>query len=64
MIQPDGLVKRVGNAAWNREDGVIAAAGSTILVPVRNVDLDLPTSDLNEQLAQFLATQPLPEVAP
>ncbi|WP_422775625.1 capsule biosynthesis GfcC family protein [Pseudomonas jessenii] len=64
LIQPDGLVKRVGNAAWNREDGVIAAAGSTILVPVRNDDLDLPTPDLNEQLAQFLATQPLPEVAP
>ena len=64
LIQPDGLVKRVGNAAWNREDGVFATAGSTILVPVRNDDPDLPTPDLNEQLAQFLATQPLPEVAP
>ena len=64
LIQPDGQVRRVGNAAWNREDGVIAAAGSTILVPVRNDDPDLPTPDLNEQLAQFLATQPLPEVAP
>lgn len=64
LIQPDGQVKRVGIAAWNREDGVLAAAGSTILVPVRNDDRDLPTPDLNEQLAQFLATQPLPEVAP
>ena len=64
LIQPDGQVQRVGIAAWNREDGVIAAAGSTILVPVRNDDPDLPTPDLNEQLAQFLATQPLPEVAP
>uniref|UniRef100_UPI003F4CC87E capsule biosynthesis GfcC family protein n=1 Tax=Pseudomonas fluorescens TaxID=294 RepID=UPI003F4CC87E len=64
LIQPDGQVRRVGNAAWNREDGVFAAAGSTILVPVRNDDPDLPTPDLNEQLAQFLATQPLPEVAP
>ena len=64
LIHPDGQVKRVGIAAWNREDGVLAAAGSTILVPVRNDDRDLPTPDLNEQLAQFLATQPLPEVAP
>ncbi|WP_223549499.1 capsule biosynthesis GfcC family protein [Pseudomonas sp. A-B-19] len=64
LIQPDGQVRRVGNAAWNNEDGVFAAAGSTILVPVRNDDPDLPTPDLNEQLAQFLATQPLPEVAP
>lgn len=64
LIQPDGQVRRVGNAAWNNEGGVFAAAGSTILVPVRNDDPDLPTPDLNEQLAQFLATQPLPEVAP
>lgn len=64
LIQPNGHVKRVGIAGWNREDGVFAAAGSTILVPVRNDDRDLPTPDLNEQLAEFLATQPLPEVTP
>jgi hypothetical protein len=64
LIQPNGQVKRVGIAGWNREDGVFAAAGSTILVPVRNDDRDLPTPDLNEQLAEFLATQPLPEVTP
>jgi len=64
LIQPDGQVKRVGIAGWNREDRVFAAAGSMILVPVRNDDRDLPTFDLNEQLAQFLATQPLPEVTP
>lgn len=64
LINPDGQIKRVGIAGWNREDGVLATPGSTILVPVRNDNLDLPTPDLNEQLAQFLATQPLPEVAP
>lgn len=64
LIHPDGTYKRVAIAAWNRQDGVHATAGSTILVPVRNDIPDLPTPDLNEQLAQFLATQPLAEVAP
>ena len=64
LIHPDGTYKRVAIAAWNREDGVYAVAGSKILVPVRNDNADLPTPDLNEQLAQFLATQPLAEVAP
>lgn len=64
LINPDGQVKQVGIAGWNREDGVFAVAGSRILVPVRNDDPDLPTPDLNEQLALFLATQPLAEVAP
>ena len=64
LIHPDGTYKRVAIAAWNREDGVYAVAGSKILVPVRNDNADLPTPDLNEQLAQLLATQPLAEVAP
>ena len=64
LIHPDGTFKRIAIAAWNREDGIYAVAGSKILVPVRNDNADLPTPDLNEQLAQFLATQPLAEVAP
>ncbi|MNE26411.1 hypothetical protein D3C80_1197740 [compost metagenome] len=64
LIQPNGQVRRVDIAAWNREDGVIAAAGSKILVPIKNDDLDPPTPDLNQQLAEFIATQPLAEVAP
>ena len=64
LIRPDGQYQRVAIAAWNRQDGVHAVAGSTILVPVRNDNADLPTPDLNEQLAQFLATQPLAKVAP
>ena len=64
LIQPDGQVRRVGVAAWNREDGVVAAPGSRILVPIRSDDLETPTPELNQQLAEFLATQPLAEVAP
>ncbi|EJN19490.1 MULTISPECIES: capsule biosynthesis GfcC family protein [Pseudomonas] len=64
LIQPDGQVRRVGVAAWNREEGVVAAPGSKILVPIRNDDLEVPTPELNQQLAEFLATQPLAEVAP
>lgn len=64
LIHPDGTYRRVAIAAWNREDGIYAVAGSKILVLVRNDNTDLPTPDLNEQLAQFLATQPLAEVAP
>lgn len=64
LIQPDGQVRRVGVAAWNREDGIVAAPGSRILVPVRSDDLKTPTPDLNQQLAEFFATQPLAEVNP
>ncbi|UVM48507.1 capsule biosynthesis GfcC family protein [Pseudomonas sp. B21-015] len=64
LIQPDGQVRRVGVAAWNREDGVVAAPGSRILVPIRSDDLETPTPELNQQLAEFLATQPQAEVAP
>ena len=64
LIHPDGRYQRVAIAAWNRQDGIYTVAGSTILVPVKNSNIDLPTPDLNEQLAQFLATQPLAEVAP
>lgn len=64
LIQPDGQVRRVGVAAWNREDGIVAAPGSRILVPVRSDDLETPTPELNQQLAEFIATQPLAEVNP
>jgi hypothetical protein len=64
LIQPDGKIRRVGVAAWNREEGIVAAPGSRVLVPIRNDDLEVPTPDLNQQMAEFLATQPLAEVAP
>ncbi|MCS3515816.1 capsule biosynthesis GfcC family protein [Pseudomonas grimontii] len=64
LIQPDGHVTRQGIAAWNREEGAPPAPGSTLLVPIRSDDLDPPTPELNQQLAEFLATQPLAEVTP
>ncbi|MGY1882532.1 MULTISPECIES: capsule biosynthesis GfcC family protein [Pseudomonas] len=64
LVQPDGQVTRLGIAPWNREDGVPPAPGSTLLVPIRSDDLDPPTPQLNQQLAEFLATQPLAEVTP
>ncbi len=64
LIQPDGRVTRLGIAAWNREEGAPPAPGSTLLVPIRSDDLNPPTPELNQQLAEFLATQPLAEVTP
>jgi hypothetical protein len=63
IIQPDGVTRRVGIAPWNRESGHVPAAGSKILVPVKTDDLNPPIPELNQQLAEFLATQ-LAEVVP
>lgn len=57
LIQPNGVTRRIGIAPWNRESGQVPAAGSKILVPVKNDDLDPPIPELNQQLAEFLATQ-------
>jgi hypothetical protein len=57
LIQPNGVTRQVGIAPWNRESGQIPAAGSKLLVPVKNDDLDPPIPELNQQLAEFLATQ-------
>ncbi|MFJ7285662.1 capsule biosynthesis GfcC family protein [Pseudomonas sp. NPDC099000] len=63
IVQPDGITRRVGIAPWNRESGQVPAAGSKILVPVKTDDLNPPIPELNQQLAEFLATQ-LAEVVP
>jgi hypothetical protein len=57
LIQPNGVTRRVGIAHWNRESGQIPVAGSKILVPVKTDDLDPPVPELNQQLAEFIATQ-------
>lgn len=57
LIQPNGASRRVGIAHWNRESGQFPVAGSKILVPVKNDDLDPPLPELNQQLAEFIATQ-------
>ena len=40
------------------------APGAIILVPLKAAGPDGPTPQLNQELAEFLATQPLSEVAP
>jgi len=57
LIQPNGVSRRVGIAHWNRESGQFPMAGSRILVPIKNDDLDPPLPELNQQLAEFIATQ-------
>ncbi|WP_407681939.1 capsule biosynthesis GfcC family protein [Pseudomonas hamedanensis] len=57
LIQPNGVSRRVGIAHWNRESGHFPVAGSRILVPLKNDDLDPPLPELNQQLAEFIATQ-------
>jgi hypothetical protein len=57
LIQPNGVSRRVGIAHWNRESGQFPVAGSRILVPIKNDDLDPPLPELNQQLAEFIATQ-------
>lgn len=57
LIQPNGVSRRVGIAHWNRDSGQFPVAGSRILVPIKNDDLDPPLPELNQQLAEFIATQ-------
>lgn len=57
LIQPNGVIRQVGIAPWNRESGQVPAPGSKILVPVETQDVDPPIPELNQQLAEFLATQ-------
>ncbi|MFJ2538492.1 capsule biosynthesis GfcC family protein [Pseudomonas sp. NPDC087614] len=57
LIQPNGTSRRVGIAHWNRESGQLPVAGSKIFVPVKNDDLDPPVPELNQQLAELIATQ-------
>ncbi|MCY1516735.1 Capsule biosynthesis GfcC [compost metagenome] len=64
LIQPDGQVSRLGIALWNRQDDMAPPApGAIILVPLKAAGPDSPIPDLNQELAGFLATQPLSEVA-
>lgn len=64
LIQPDGQVTRLGIALWNREEAVPPAPGAVLLVPLNASDINAIAPDLNRELAEFLATQPLPADAP
>lgn len=61
VIQPDGHVYKRGIALWNRDEGFFPAPGARLYVPIKTSGT---TPQLNQELAQFLATQPLDEVAP
>lgn len=64
VIQPDGRVFKEGVALWNETRSVPPAPGARIYVPIQNSAQGDPTSDLNTELAAFIATQPLLEVKP
>lgn len=56
VIQPDGTQQRKGIAHWNAEPANVAV-GAVIYVPIRANQLSAETPDLNQELAEFLATQ-------
>lgn len=56
LIQPNGVVQRVGVAHHNAEPASVAV-GAVLLVPVNPSRLGSVASELNEELAAFLATQ-------
>lgn len=64
LIQPDGKVTRLGIALWNREEAAPPAPGAVLLVPLDTADIDAIVPDLNRELAEFIATQPLPAELP
>jgi hypothetical protein len=63
VIQPNGAVQRLGIALWNRAAPQALAPGAVVYVPLDERALRaLP--QLNDELAQFLATQTLPAATP
>lgn len=59
VIQPDGRVVKQGVGLWNPGHAMPLAPGAVIYVPLRETGLHKVPSDLNEELAAFLATQPI-----
>lgn len=60
IVQPDGQVQRRGIALWNRDPRQPIAPGARVVVPLRAAVLQDLAEQLNDDLAAFLATQPLP----
>ncbi|MCQ4346638.1 capsule biosynthesis GfcC family protein [Pseudomonas stutzeri] len=60
VIQPDGRVQRQGIGLWNRTSDPLPLPGATLLVPLEQRLLQDVAEELNDDLAAFLATQPLP----
>ena len=59
VIQPDGRVFKQGAGLWNRAQPMPLAPGAVIYVPLRETGLHSVSPELNQELAAFLATQPL-----
>lgn len=59
VIQPDGRVAKQGAGLWNRGQPMPLAPGAVIYVPLRETGLHSVSPELNQELAAFLATQPL-----
>ncbi len=60
IVQPDGQVQRRGVAPWNCDPEQPLAPGTRVVVPLRAARLKALAEQLNDDLAAFLATQPLP----
>lgn len=60
VIQPDGHVFRRGVALWNRSTPLSLAPGALIYVPLSARIAGSVDDTLNNDMADFLATQPLP----
>lgn len=60
VVQPDGEVQRLGIAAWNRSPAQALAPGAVLYVPLDEAATQSLAPGLNDELAAFLATQPLP----
>lgn len=61
VIEPDGRVFRQGIALWNRKEPLPLAPGALIYVPLREHVASAIDPTLNQDLADFLATQVLAE---
>lgn len=60
ILQPDGEVTRRGIALWNRDLAQPLAPGARLVVPLRASLLKDRAESLNDELAAFLSSQPLP----
>lgn len=59
VIQPDGVVQRLGIALWNRSEPQALAPGAVVYIPLPDRATRRLDGDFNAELAEFLATQPL-----
>ena len=62
IVQPDGAILRRGVALWNRDHPQPLAPGARIVVPLAESSLKGRADRFNDDLAAFLATQPVGHV--